>query len=732
MDYHKIKLVRPDRSLVVILLVGLVMAFFFTILAPLRLFAATITPSPTSVAPGGTITATWSGITSPTTHDWIGIFNAGAPDGSELFYRYTSSCTTTAGATSPASGNCSIIMPGTAGNYDIRLFANDTYTRLATGPVITVGSGDTTAPTVALTAPANGATVSGTIAVSATASDNVAVVGVQFKLDGVNLSAEDTTSPYSISWNTTTAANGSHTLTAVARDAAGNTTTSAARTVTVSNAVSDTTAPTVPTGLAGVGVSGSQIDLTWNASTDAVGVVGYKIFRNGTQVGTSTTGTAYSSTGLTPSTSYTYRVSAYDAAGNVSAQSTSVAVSTLSGATGWSGPTQTAPSGNTATPINVSSASQVKAGSFWADTIASTVGFCIGASCITNWTYSQWTIVGAIVHYSSGNVGIGISAPLATLDINGVARLAPQTAAPATCSASLKGSVAMTGNARLCVCNGTSWVFDYNGAACSWPIPDATPPTVALTAPANGATVSGTIAVSATASDNVGVVGVQFKLDGANLSAEDTTSPYSISWNTTTATNGSHSLTAVARDAAGNTTTSAARTVTVSNVVAGSQSYTTAGSYNFSVPSYNTLTVTVWGGGGGGSQGAMGPIPTAGGQSSWNGAVIAYGGGAGSGVGGGAGGTASGGTTNTTGGAGSTTGGNSPNGGAGGAAGSPGTAPGGGGGGSIGAYGGGGGGYSTRTYSVGQLTVGASIPVVVGAGGTGTAGAVGRVTITWN
>ncbi len=73
-------------------------------------------------------------------------------------------------------------------------------------------------------------------------SDNVGVVGVQFLLDGANLGAEDTTSPYSVSWNTATAAIGSHTLTARARDAAGNTTTSAAVTVTVP----DTTAPTVP------------------------------------------------------------------------------------------------------------------------------------------------------------------------------------------------------------------------------------------------------------------------------------------------------------------------------------------------------------------------------------------------------------------------------------------------------------------------------------------------------
>src|SRR6266498_2526812 len=88
---------------------------------------------------------------------------------------------------------------------------------------------------------------------------------------------------------------------------------------------------------------------------------------------------------------------------------------------------------------------------------------------------------------------------------------------------------------------------------------------VTITSPSSGATVSGTIAVNADASDNVGVAGVQFKLDGANLGVEDTASPYSVSWNTTGASNGSHTLTAVARDAAGNTATSSAVTVTVDN-----------------------------------------------------------------------------------------------------------------------------------------------------------------------
>ena len=64
-------------------------------------------------------------------------------------------------------------------------------------------SGDSTAPTVSMSAPANASTVSGgAVTVSATASDNVGLAGVQFKLDGANLGAEDTSAPYSITWNT--------------------------------------------------------------------------------------------------------------------------------------------------------------------------------------------------------------------------------------------------------------------------------------------------------------------------------------------------------------------------------------------------------------------------------------------------------------------------------------------------------------------------------------------------
>jgi Big-like domain-containing protein len=124
------------------------------------------------------------------------------------------------------------------GSHTLTAVARDQLGLQYTSNAVTVTVfNDTTPPTVSITAPANGATVSGTINVSADASDNVSVAGVQFLLDGAALGAEDTAAPYSVALDTTKVANGSHTLTATARDAAGNHATSAPVTVTVSNAV---------------------------------------------------------------------------------------------------------------------------------------------------------------------------------------------------------------------------------------------------------------------------------------------------------------------------------------------------------------------------------------------------------------------------------------------------------------------------------------------------------------
>ncbi len=94
---------------------------------------------------------------------------------------------------------------------------------------------------------------------------------------------------------------------------------------------------------------------------------------------------------------------------------------------------------------------------------------------------------------------------------------------------------------------------------------DTTPPTTSITAPANNATVSGTINVTATASDNVGVTKMEIYIDGALKTSNTNATSLTYSWNTTTAANGAHTIVSKAYDAANNVGTSATVTVTVSN-----------------------------------------------------------------------------------------------------------------------------------------------------------------------
>ena len=291
---------------------------------------------------------------------------------------------------------------------------------------------------VTMTSPDSGSPVSGTVPVSASVSiiGLITVRGVQFKLDGANLGAEDTSSPYSVSWNTTTAGNGSHTLTAVARDLLGVQYTSDPVTVTVSNTApppppppADTTPPTVRVTSP---ANGQTISGTWMltaSASDNVGVVGVQFQLDRVNGGAEDRTAPYSISFDTTTTSdgvHTITAVARDAAGNTTSDSVTVTVA--------------------------------------------------------------------------------------------------------------------------------------NGSPA-----DTTPPTVSITSPVSGATVSGTTNLTASASDNVGVVGVQFRIDSVNLGAEDTSAPYSIPWNTASVSDGSHTITAVARDAAGNHTESTTVTVTVDN-----------------------------------------------------------------------------------------------------------------------------------------------------------------------
>jgi uncharacterized protein involved in tellurium resistance len=181
--------------------------------------------------------------------------------------------------------------------------------------------GDTTPPTVSITSPANGATVNGTITITANASDNVGVTKVSFYIDGKYLNY-DTSAPYGRGWNTTTASNGQHTITVKALDAAGNVSAVAARTVIVSNA--DNVAPTVNITSPANGATVSGTISIFADASDNVGVTKVSFYINGKYLNYDTTapfGRGWNTATL-PNGQHTITVRALDAAGNVSSDAT--------------------------------------------------------------------------------------------------------------------------------------------------------------------------------------------------------------------------------------------------------------------------------------------------------------------------------------------------------------------------------------------------------------------------
>ena len=183
---------------------------------------------------------------------------------------------------------------------------------------------DTTAPSVPLNLSASGVTTTSFTLSWDSSTDNVGVTDYEVFIDGVSQGTQPGTSAFIGGLNPSTA----YSASVRALDAAGNASgISNALTVTTATPP-DTIAPTVPNGLTASNIGETSFDLSWNASTDNVGVSGYEIFQDGNSIGNVST-TAQSISGLTPDTSYSYTVRAYDAAGNYSAQSVSLSVTTL-------------------------------------------------------------------------------------------------------------------------------------------------------------------------------------------------------------------------------------------------------------------------------------------------------------------------------------------------------------------------------------------------------------------
>lgn len=375
------------------------------------------------------------------------------------------------------------------------------------------GQSDTTPPTVNITAPTGGTTVSGTSAISANASDNVAVQSVQFAIDG-NVIATDTTAPYTTQWDTTAVANGSHTLTATATDTTGLQTTSANVAVTVAN---DTTAPSVTLDSPADGATVSGTSSLSATATDDTALASVKFRVDGTIVATDTSApfTTSWNSATVANGAHTVDAVATDTAGN-SATSTPAAITI----------------DNVAAPPTVAITAPANGAG-----VSGQVSVAASATSSTGITSVEFRADGT-------TIATDTTAPYSTTwSTTGVVNGAHTLTAVATAGDSQSTTSAPV---NVTVTN------------------DSAPPAVAVTNPVDGATVSGSITLAATATDDVAVQSVVFKVDGTTVGT-DTTAPYSTAWASGSVANGTHTITAIATDTSTNQTTSGPVSITVSN-----------------------------------------------------------------------------------------------------------------------------------------------------------------------
>jgi len=257
---------------------------------------------------------------------------------------------TTLLAATPNDGTEAVTLPNTPGTTN-RIMVKGTdhifFDVSNTNFTITNGSSDVTAPT-APTLTASGTTTTTTNLSWLGATDAVGVTGYDVYKNGVLLGSTTTATTYAVTGLSPATA---YAFTVKAKDAAGNVSV-ASNTVNVTT-LADTTAPTAPT-LTASGTTTTTTNLSWSGATDAIGVTGYDVYKDGVLLGSTTTATTYAVTGLSASTTYAFTVKAKDAAGNVSVASNTVSVTTLApDVTAPTAPTLTA-SGTTSTTTNLS------------------------------------------------------------------------------------------------------------------------------------------------------------------------------------------------------------------------------------------------------------------------------------------------------------------------------------------------------------------------------------------
>jgi chitodextrinase len=277
-------------------------------------------------------TAALTATTTPPTDD------SGANIPTNLTVQAVSATTATISWTAPADGSAVSYNLFRSGTPIAQNVTATTYTATGLEPntkyvfgIRAVNAGGTESPTsqgraattlpsedtVAPTTPTNvtvGATTTTSIALSWTEStDNVAVAGYKILLDGEELDATTTATSLTI---TGLSAGTSYSIVVKAFDEAGNDSAGSTAVVGKTSTTTDTTRPSTVNGLAASNITGTSLDLEWNAATDNVGVVGYIVYMDGTSIG-APTGTTFTVTDLSPSTSYGFVVKAVDAGANI-------------------------------------------------------------------------------------------------------------------------------------------------------------------------------------------------------------------------------------------------------------------------------------------------------------------------------------------------------------------------------------------------------------------------------
>lgn len=509
--------------------------------------------------------------------------------------------------------------PTAVGTYTLSALVTDSFGNLGVSPNVSVTIN--AAPSVGVTSPSAGASITvntaQTITATAAASNpGATITSVQFYVNGTALLAApgDTTSPYSAPWTPT--ATGTYSLTTVATDSVGTQTTSPAVSVTVAAAGGGGGGSTPPTVSISAPSAGSSLQVNTSTTvaataTAATGAItNVQFFANGTAIG-STSAFPYITT-WRPTTPGTYALTAI-ATDNLSVSTTSAAVSVT--VTAGTGPSVAISSPATGSSVVVNTPQILDATASSASGFIAQVAFFINGvplSSDTTYPYSAaWTPIGlgtySITARATDNVGnitesTAVSLTVAASSVPTVAVTNPASGSSFTVGA----TVNLTADAEDA--DGTISLVEFlvNGVplgttdniapyAAAWTPPSqgtfsvtaratdnsgnitvSNPitvtiganarPTVSLTSPSTGLTYSlgNQVLVAATANDADGsIASVQFFANGLQVGSS-TAAPFNTSWRPTIT--GNYSLTAVATDNAGNTTTSSPVAVTVTSV----------------------------------------------------------------------------------------------------------------------------------------------------------------------